>query len=106
MATRGFLGIDAGTQGLSVIFADENLNVIAVGEGSYEMVPGLAAECYEQDPSDWITALDAAAKELHANLAKRNVEIEVLSIGISGQMHGEVLADADGNSLGPARTLV
>ncbi len=103
MATRGFLGIDAGTQGLSVIFADENLDVIALGEGSYDMVPGLAAECYEQDPGDWIAALTSAAKELHAKLAEQKVDIEVLSIGISGQMHGEVLADNDGKSLGPAR---
>ena len=39
MATKGFIGIDAGTQGLSVIFTDDSLKVLATGEGDYAMVP-------------------------------------------------------------------
>lgn len=100
MATKGYIGIDAGTQGLSVIFTDEALNVLATGEGEYDMVPGLDEGCYEQLPSDWDAALKSAMEQLHSNIGD---EMEVLAIGISGQMHGEVLADADGNSLGPAR---
>ena len=100
MAVRGYLGIDCGTQGLSVIFTDESLQVLGVGEGSYEMMPGLAEECYEQEPNDWIDALQAAMQDLRGKLSG---EIEVAAIGISGQMHGEVMADEKGNSLGPAR---
>lgn len=100
MTTRGYLGIDAGTQGLSVIFTDENLKVLGLGEGSYDMQPGLAAECYEQSPEDWIQALKQAMEELRGRFQD---EMEVLSIGISGQMHGEVLADEHGRSLSPAR---
>ena len=100
MAAKGYLGIDAGTQGLSVVFTDENLEVIATGDGRYDMVPGLDEGCYEQLPDDWEVALDAAMVDLRT---KTGSEIDVLGIGISGQMHGEVLADADGNSLGPAR---
>lgn len=100
MTTKGFLGIDAGTQGLSVIFTDENLNVLATGEGDYAMVAGLDEGCYEQLPDDWDAALQAAMSQLKSNLSD---EFEVLAIGISGQMHGEVLVDADGNPLGPAR---
>ena len=100
MATKGFLGIDAGTQGLSVIFTGENLDVIATGDGSYGMIPGLEEGAYEQLPGDWDAALVSAMADLRAKLP---TNIEVLAIGISGQMHGEVLADADGNSLGPAR---
>lgn len=103
MATQGFLGIDAGTQGLSVVFTDEGLNVLATGEGGYEMVPGLEEGCYEQAPDDWIAALKAAMVDLRGKLPAEHRDFEVLCIGISGQMHGEVLADADGNSLGPAR---
>ena len=62
MATRGYLGIDCGTQGLSVIFTDEELRVVALGEGSYDMVPGLANECYEQQPGDWISAFENAMR--------------------------------------------
>jgi len=37
----GYLGIDAGALGLSVIVTDERLKIIADGEASYAMVPGL-----------------------------------------------------------------
>ena len=97
--TRGFLGIDCGTQGLSVIFTNESLEVLGVGEGSYEMAVDLEPECYEQHPNDWVTALETAMQELHAKLP----EMEVLAIGISGQMHGEVHADEDNQPLGTAR---
>jgi sugar (pentulose or hexulose) kinase len=100
---KGYLGIDAGTQGLSVIFTSESLDVLATGEGDYDMVPGLDEGCYEQRPDDWEAALGAAMSDLRSKLAEQNVEMDVAAIGISAQMHGEVLADAEGNSLGPAR---
>ena len=100
MPIRGYLGIDAGTQGLSVIFTDEALQVLATGEGGYDVVKGLAEGDYEQDPGDWIEALRTAMAELRSRMSQ---EFEVISIGISGQMHGEVLADEAGNCLGPAR---
>jgi sugar (pentulose or hexulose) kinase len=104
MATRpGYLGIDAGTQGLSVIFTDESLEILAQGEADYDMVPGLDRECYEQSPADWERALGDAVHVLRARLREAGIEPDVRAIGISAQMHGEVLADADGQSLGPAR---
>ena len=48
MPIRGYLGIDAGTQGLSVVLVDEQLSLIATGEGGYEMLPGLQEGNYEQ----------------------------------------------------------
>ena len=103
MKRTGFLGIDAGTQGLSVIFTDEQMKILATGEAGYEMVPGLAPECYEQDPADWERALGAAMADLRRKLTTLGVEPDVRAIGICGQMHGEVLADELGRSLGPAR---
>ena len=101
--TAGYLGIDAGTQGLSVIFTDEQLQILATASASYDMVPGLAAECYEQLPADWERALSMAIATLRKKLTDRGLTLDVRAIGISGQMHGEVLADRDGTSLGPAR---
>jgi sugar (pentulose or hexulose) kinase len=101
--TQGYLGIDAGTQGLSVIFADEALRIHGAGAGSYDMLPGLAAGCYEQRPADWEAALAVAMADLRGRLAAMGVEMEVRAIGISGQMHGAVLADAAGGVIGPAR---
>ena len=100
--TRGYLGIDAGTQGLSVVFTDESMQVLATGEAAYEMVPGLEDGCYEQNPSDWEAALAAAMQDVLSQLKQRG-GAEMLSVGISGQMHGEVLIDANDQSLGPAR---
>jgi sugar (pentulose or hexulose) kinase len=99
----GYLGIDAGTQGLSVIFTDTDLRILAHGEGRYDMLPGLAPECYEQEPAHWERALAAAMGKLRERLAAAGIGMDVRSIGISGQMHGEVLAAADGRALGPAR---
>ena len=104
MVTRtGYLGIDAGTQGLSVIFTDDQMRILATGEGGYEMLPGLGPECSEQHPGDWERALEAAMADLRRKLAAAGIEMEVLAIGISAQMHGEVHADELGRALGPAR---
>ena len=103
MKTQGYLGIDVGTQGLSVIFAAEDLRICGTGAGSYEMVPGLETGAYEQRPADWERALGGALAELRTKLAILGVEPEVRAIGISGQMHGEVLCDAAGKPLAPAR---
>ena len=103
MKTQGYLGIDIGTQGLSVIFTDESLRILATGEGDYAMVPGLPAECQEQVPGDWEQALAHAMADLRRKLGSMAVEMEVRAIGISGQMHGEVLVDAAGQALGAAR---
>ncbi|MFZ4733957.1 MAG: FGGY family carbohydrate kinase [Pirellulales bacterium] len=101
--TAGFLGIDAGTQGLSVILADSALRILGTGAASYDMVPGLGPECYEQHPADWERALRAAMAALRDDLATRGIAPAVAAIGISGQMHGEVLCAADGAPLVPAR---
>ena len=103
MKTNGFLGIDIGTQGLSVIFTDTELKILESGEGSYDMVPGLDADCYEQQPGDWEDSLKNAMTELQKKLSSMQIDMEVLAIGISGQMHGEVLTGKDGEPVGPAR---
>jgi sugar (pentulose or hexulose) kinase len=103
MNTQGYLGIDIGTQGLSVIFTDEALRILAAGAGDYAMVPGLPEECQEQRPADWERALGDAMLALRKRLAASGIEPEVRAIGISGQMHGEVLVDQAGVPLSPAR---
>lgn len=99
MTIAGYLGIDNGTQGLSVVFTDENLKVLATGEGSYDFIEGLEEGCYEQRPEDWDAALQAAMKAIHQRLP----DIKVMGIGIAGQMHGEVLVGEDDRPLAPVR---
>ena len=103
MNTPGYLSIDAGTQGLSVLFTDESLRILGTGQAAYHMLPGLAAECYEQLPADWEQALADAVIDLRSKLEAAGIGMDVRAIGISGQMHGEVLADTSGASLGSAR---
>ena len=103
MNTPGYLSIDAGTQGLSVLFTDESLRILGTGQAAYSMVPSLAAECYEQLPADWEQALADAVIDLRCKLEAVGIGMDVRAIGISGQMHGEVLADKSGASLGSAR---
>lgn len=96
---RGYLGIDNGTQGLSVVFTDEQLNVLVTGEGSYPMVDNLKEGEYEQRTKDWDDALIKAIQEINGHYPEK----EILGIGISGQMHGEVLTDEEGKPLGNVR---
>lgn len=103
MKTQGYLGIDIGTQGLSVIFTDQAMRILATGAGDYAMVPGLSEECQEQRPADWERALGDAMLALRKRLAAAGIEPEVRAIGISGQMHGEVLVDQAGVPLSAAR---
>ena len=118
-----FLGIDAGTQGLTALLVksslssplvcDENketssLKVLAIGEGSYGFAPDLPEGCYEQDPLQWEDALLRALKTIYDSLEDDSEkpmasDIEILSICLTGQMHGCVMIDKDGKSIGTAR---
>jgi sugar (pentulose or hexulose) kinase len=96
---HGYLGIDLGTQGLSVIYTDSDMRVVASGEAGYDMVAGLPAGCYEQTPQDWEDALSHAMQQLRDNLQKIGRRLDVAAIGISGQMHGEVqIVDSSGTA--------
>ena len=97
----GYIGIDNGTQGLSVIFTDHSLHVLATGEGSYDMVPDLPDGCYEQRTEDWDKALEEAMEQVREKLSPK--KLDILGIGISGQMHGQVLCNEEGKSIGTVR---
>lgn len=54
----------------------------------------------EQDPADWWTGIVAAIRQL---LAETGVSgREVIGVGLTGQMHGLILLDAQGEVLRPA----
>jgi len=103
MANHGYLGIDLGTQGLSLIFTDHDMQVLETGEGHYDMCPGLSAGCYEQAPEDWEAALKQASQQLRSKLERRGLPWQVAAIGISGQMHGEVQITDPSGTARPAR---
>ncbi len=98
-----YLGIDVGTQGLSVVLTDRELNLVGTGEADYGMRSGLSDGCYEQCPADWEQALVAAMQNLRDQLPVGDRQFGAQAIGVAGQMHGEVHLDESGAALGPAR---
>lgn len=93
------LGIDIGTSSVKAMLLDAEKGVIAVHAKSYEVdIPqtGFA----QQNPQMWWDALLEVFQQLKAETpdAYRNIK----GIGFSGQMHGLVLVDKEGEVLRPA----
>lgn len=92
-----YLGIDLGTSGLRALLVNEAGHPIGASEQHYEVSnpkPGWS----EQDPADWVAALDGAIQELR----QKHQEFQKLAgIGVAGHMHGATLLDAAGEVLRP-----
>lgn len=103
-----YLGIDVGTQGLTALLVKSkkdaseksSLNVLAIGEGSYDFVPDLPEGCYEHDPQHWEAAFLEALRSI---LQKLEEPVSVDAICVTGQMHGCVMIDENGQNIGNAR---
>ncbi|MCQ4308254.1 xylulokinase [Pseudomonas stutzeri] len=96
-----FLGIDCGTQGTKALLLDTTTGtVLGEGSASHELISGPNGR-REQDTKQWT---DALVKATAAALAQAGVNgTAVLGIGVSGQQHGLVTLDADGQVLRPAK---
>jgi len=91
-----FLGIDSGTSGVKAVIIDETGRIRSIGYRECDVVseqPGWA----DQDPMDWWKACEGAVSDA---VAKSGSGKEIVSIGFSGQMRGNVMLDKDGNPLG------
>ncbi len=88
------IGIDVGTSGTKAVLIDPSGHVIARSTHEYLLHtprPGWA----EQDPHDWWRATVAAIREV---LSSSNVQLnDIRGLGLSGQQHGSVFLDKDGN---------
>ncbi|SMX33331.1 xylulokinase [Actibacterium lipolyticum] len=92
-----FIGIDLGTSGLRVLLVDEAGKPLGATERHYEMSHPHSGWS-EQDPADWIAALDDAVAELRVSCDRFS---EIQGIGVAGHMHGATLLDRDGEVLRP-----
>ncbi len=91
------LGIDLGTSSVKVIVLDAQGCVLSTGKADYQVLshhPGWA----EGDPDEWWQATISATTEA----LERVPGIEISGIGLSGQMHGVILTDAQGMPVRPA----
>lgn len=94
-----YLGIDLGTTGLKVLLVREDGTLCATGYRQYPIVTP-AAGYAEQDPAAWWHALQGALAD--ACQADPAASADIKAIGLSGQMHGTVLLNSDGELLCPA----
>ncbi len=96
-ATMLLLGIDLGTSGTKAALVSMEGRVVATathGHPLHTPQPGFS----EQDPEDWWSSTVGAVREvLDAPIARGR---RVVSIGLSGQMHGLVTLDRHGRTLG------
>jgi len=96
------LGIDSGTQSTKTIALDITTGqILASAQQSYGFVPTHEEGAMEQDPSLWITAVETTITEVLEKLGVRRSE--VAGIGVSGQQHGLVLLDDQGEVVRPAK---
>jgi len=93
------LGIDLGTSGTRSVLFDENGQVIAARSAEYPLHQPRNGWA-EQDPEDWWQAAIATISQV---VKQSGVDPRKISaLGISGQMHGLVMLDEQGQVLRPS----
>ena len=101
MADELFIGLDNGTQGTKcAVFSRAQGRLLASAYAPHDMIENHDGR-REQEPQWWI---DAAEKTLSECLAHPEVDpSRVVAMGVSGQQHGCVPLDADGQVIRPAK---
>jgi xylulokinase len=96
------LGIDSGTQSTKVLVVDaKDGKVLASAAQEYDLIPDLPPGAKEQHPHTW---RDATASGIRRALRQaKAVASEVKAIGVSGQQHGFVPLDAQGEVIRAAK---
>lgn len=88
------IGIDLGTSGTKTVLFDEKGTVVASKTIEYPMYQPKNGYA-EQDPEDWYNAAIGTAK---AVVEASGVDsADIVGVGLSGQMHGLVMLDENGN---------
>ncbi|WP_426110799.1 xylulokinase [Pseudomonas sp. DSP3-2-2] len=96
-----FLGIDCGTQGTKAIVLDAaSGKVLGQGSAAHSMISGANGR-REQDVQQWLGAFEQATRDALIQAGISGAEIQ--GIGVSGQQHGLVLLDRQGQVLRPAK---
>jgi len=97
-----YLGIDCGTQSTKTIALDAvSGRIIAAASQSYEVLPNLPPGHLEQHPSIWTQAVDTTIQQVLIALGVRRGDVR--GIGVSGQQHGFVPLDDQGQVIRAAK---
>jgi xylulokinase len=99
MAKRYFLGLDVSTTGSKALLIDDQGTVLGTAVTAHTLQTPKPLWS-EQNPEEW---WGASAESIRKVLLETGVPgNRVAGIGLTGQMHGLVLLDADGKVLRPA----
>jgi xylulokinase len=93
-----YLGLDLGTSGVKAMLIDGDQKIIGSAHGALD-ISRPHSGWSEQEPSHWIRATEQAVAGLKAAHPKELAAVK--GIGLSGQMHGATLLDADDHVLRP-----
>jgi xylulokinase len=95
-----YIGIDSGTQSTKAIALDlKTGKVVAEARAPHRLISGLPVGHMEQHPQEWVTALDITMEAVLIQIDRTSVK----GIGVSGQQHGFVPLDKDGQVIRPAK---
>jgi xylulokinase len=98
-----FLGIDVGTGGTRALILDRTGKVLASYASDHAPIHSAHPGWAEQAPEDWWRATKEAIRGALGELsAKGHADISIEAVGLTGQMHGCVMLDSDGQVLRPA----
>ena len=98
-----FIGIDSGTQGTKGIVLDpESGKTLAEARAPHPLINGLPPGHIEQNPHDWVHALETVLDKLAHSLGA-DCRRHIRGIGVSGQQHGFVPLDEEGMVIRPAK---
>lgn len=92
-----YLGIDLGTSGIRAVLAGADGVVIGAAEAHYTVSHPYDGWS-EQEPQDWIAALEAVVAQLRS---AHPVFAELQGVGVAGHMHGATLLDVNDAVLRP-----
>jgi xylulokinase len=90
------LGLDLGTSSAKAVVIGTAGNLLSRASAGYPVTSAMAGYA-ESEPAQWWSAVTSCARE-----AVRAAGARPSAIGLSGQMHGLVMASGDGRALRPA----
>lgn len=95
-----WLGIDIGTSGTRALLIDRNGHVCASCTAAHEEIIMHRPLWAEQRPENWWDAAQVAIRGVLAQADATGSDVQ--AIGLSGQMHGLVILDANGKVIRPS----
>jgi xylulokinase len=95
-----FLGVDVGTGGTRAVLVDRDGRVVTSESCEHAPIHSAHIGWAEQDPEDWWRAAKVAIGGVMRVAADAGWIVE--AVGLTGQMHGCVMLDAEGQVLRPA----